>query len=60
MGRPRKIKVDIQEETIDVKSSSNSFPVHVIDPTATHERVLEAYNQVELDSYLANGWLIFK
>ena len=60
MGRPRKNKVEIQEETIDVKSSSNSFPVAVIDPTATQERVLEAYNQVELDSYLANGWLIFK
>jgi hypothetical protein len=59
MGRPRKIQVDIQEEVIDVKSSTNSFPIAVIDPTSTQQRVLEAYNQAELDSYLANGWLIF-
>lgn len=60
MGRPRKIQVEIQEESIDVKSSLNLFPIAVIDPTATQQRVLEAYNQAELDSYLANGWLIFK
>lgn len=59
MGRPRKIKLDIQEEVIDVKSSTNTFPIAVIDPTATQQRVLEAYNDEELTSYLANGWMIF-
>lgn len=58
MGRPRKIiESDIAVENT-VKSSQNSFPVAVIDPTSVTPRILAAKDQQELDLFLAGGWLI--
>ena len=63
MGRPRKIveaiDTDIAAENT-VKSSQNSFPVAVIDPSSVTPRILEAYDQRELELFLASGWILFE
>ena len=63
MGRPRKIveaiDTDIAAENT-VKSSQNSFPVAVIDPSSVTPRILAAYDQQQLDLFLAGGWLLYK
>ncbi len=63
MGRPRKIveaiDTDIAAEYA-VKSAQNSFPVAVIDPSSVTPRILEAYDQQQLDLFLAGGWLLYK
>lgn len=56
MGRPRKV---IESSEPEVQASDNQrFPIAVYDPTAIQLRVLEAYNQDELDKFLSGGWLI--
>lgn len=59
MARPRKnVSELIDDEVLDntVKSSLNLFPVAVYDPTSIQPRIMEAYDQDQLDKYLAGGW----
>ena len=57
MARPRKVIESTEDSLIDVKSSTR-FPVAVYDPTAMQPRILEAYDQAQLDQLLTGGWRI--
>ena len=59
MARPRKNQLDSQPTSNDVKSQSIRFPLMVVDPTSIVPRILEAYDQEELDKFISNGWLIY-
>lgn len=60
MARPRKVKVDTNELTNDVKSHKDFVITQIYDPTSYPERVLEAYSAEELNKFLGNGWLIYE
>jgi hypothetical protein len=58
MGRPRKV-IELAEPEVQA-SDNQQFPIAVYDPTAIQLRILEAYNQDELDKLLSGGWLLYK
>lgn len=60
MARPKKVKLDTNELTDDVKSHIDFKITRIYDPTGFPERVLDAYTREELDKYLGNGWLIYE
>lgn len=57
MARPRKVIESTEDSLIDVKSSAR-FPVAVYDPSAMQPRIIEAYDQAQLDQLLTGGWRI--
>lgn len=61
MARPKKVQVDTNTLTDDVKSSTDFVITRVYDPSGFPEkRELDAYTREELDKYLRSGWLILE
>lgn len=57
LARPRKVIESTEDSKVDVKLSTK-FPVAVYDPTAMQPRIIEAYDQTQLDQLLTGGWRI--